>query len=120
MILATPPPPNIEAAMVARKNALQTYLSYRRNGGRSHSPRAAIFPMVIDAIQQDQSIPASKEIPGIIGVKGDLYAKALIPRLQSILNGDRSPNLAFGEDILYIDSVELQLLLEKLSIVETV
>jgi hypothetical protein len=77
-----------------------------------------VFQMVSDAIRHGDSMYAARDLPRLMARHAASHAKALFPRLQSILKGDRNPDLANGEDISYMDAVELRLLLAELGTTE--
>jgi len=105
---------NQETANAAKKKALQTYLSYRKAGGESQSPIAEIFRMVSDAIRQGRIASMIKDLPEILERNADPHTQNLIPKLQSILNGNRDQALVDTRKLLYMDAAELQFLLDEL------
>ncbi len=106
---------NPKAAAQARQQAIQSYLDYRRAGGESQSPRAQLYALVAQAIQQGDTNEAEQYLVEILGAVDVHWAKAMVPKLQAILNGARDPALAADPDLDYDDAVELHLLLESLS-----
>lgn len=107
---------NEKAGVVARERALQTYLDYRKAGGEIHPHRARLYKMLSSAIDRGDVVSLAEAIPKILQDDDDPYTKALIPKLQSLLKGDHSPYLADDDALLYIDAVEIKLLLENLKL----
>jgi len=105
---------NPQAAAQARQQAIQSYLAYRRAGGVSQNSAARLYSLVTQAIQQGNKTEAKQLLAQYLGADAAPRAKALIPKLQAILNGDRRTDLADDPDLYYSDAAELQLLLERL------
>ena len=107
---------NSQAAAQARQQSIQSYLDYRRAGGESQSPRAQLYALVAQAIQQGNTTEAEQILAQYSRVAdAPPPFKAMIPKLQAILNGARDPALAADPDLDYDDAAELRLLLESLS-----
>lgn len=106
---------HIEAAQAAQRQAMEAYLAYRRAGGVSQSPVAQLYALVAQAIQENTEDEARQRLAEFTA-RPDIprYLGAVIPRLQSILSGDRDHNLVAGPELDFDDAVELQLLLESL------
>ncbi len=98
-------------ALAARRQAVEFYLAYRRDGGESTTPAGQLFDRV--ARQPD----AAREWFAGAKQQADLpgYIVALIPALEAVLDGSRDPALADNPEIDYDDAAELLLLLETLS-----
>jgi len=106
---------NLEAAAEARRQAVQCYLDYRRAGGENQGPGAELYAMVRQAIEQGDTAQAGQLLAQLSGVAdAPAWRKALVPKLQAILNGDRDSALAQDAALDYDDAAELQLLLESL------
>ena len=105
---------NTEVAAEARAKAIESYLSYRRDGGQSQSAIGNIVAPTMQAIQQGENEQASRELSQLL--EGDIATqyKVALPKLKAILDGDRSPRLAEDPDLHPVDAVELLLLLEGL------
>jgi tetratricopeptide (TPR) repeat protein len=105
-----------EAAQAARQQAVEAYLAYRRAGGFSQSPIAQLYALVTQAIRENNDSEA-RQVLNQLGGRPDAppHFKALIARLQAILDGDRNPALAADPELDYRNAAELQLLLESLS-----
>lgn len=107
---------NAQAAAEARAKAVASYLAYRRAGGESRSNRAHLFALVVQAIAQGTTTEATAQLAAYAEPDDPGWFTALLDKLQAILGGSRDPVLAADPDLYYMDAVELQLLLETLSI----
>jgi tetratricopeptide (TPR) repeat protein len=105
-----------EAAQAARRQAIETYLAYRRARGYSQSTQEQLFALVAQAIRENNQAEA-RQVLDQLDTQGNAPSQfeALIARLQAILDGDRDPELAGDPELYYRDAAELQLLLESLS-----
>jgi tetratricopeptide (TPR) repeat protein len=101
-------------AQAARKQAIETYLAYRRAGGDSHSGSIQLFRFVAHAVQQNTKADAARELNDLLARDHPPRFTALIRHLQSILAGDRDPALAADSELYFNDAAELQLVLETL------
>ena len=71
--------------------------------------------MVRQAIEQGGTAQAGQLLAQLSGVaEAPPSLKALFPKLQAILNGDRDPALANDPALNYDDAAELRLLVESL------
>jgi len=104
---------NHSAADAARQKAIESYLAYRRAGGVSQHNRFDLFALVANALQENQAEVTQQQLAQISAEDIPRWLKSLIPKLQAILQGDRSPNLADDPSLSHIAAVELQLLLEQ-------
>lgn len=104
-----------EAAAQARRQAIESFLIYRRDGGENHEPGTQLCAEVAQVIRQGQTAEATAALTQILE-HPDIqpWAKALIPKLQTILAGSCDPTLADNPVLYYMDAVELRLLLEDL------
>lgn len=109
---------NEEAAIAARKRAVQAYLAYRRDGGESHSPTGKLGAAVHAALTQG-------EPEGVENLSAELArlrespnfpdsARPFLHALQALLAGSRDPALAADPALDYDAAAELLLLLERL------
>jgi tetratricopeptide (TPR) repeat protein len=106
---------NPQAADEARRQAIASFLAYRRAGGQSMDWGAQWCAAVAQAIQAnapDATTGLEQEMAEYLNTTAGPRGKALIPKLQAILRGDRDPALAADPALYYGDAVELQLLLE--------
>ena len=107
---------NPQAAAEARQRAMAAYLAYRRDGGQSYEFGAQACAAVAQAIEQGEATTLAQELGELLGTDIPPFAKALIPKLQSILGGSRDVSLSNDPALFYQDAVELQLLLEALGV----
>jgi len=108
---------NPQAADEARRQAIASFLAYRRDGGQSMDWGAQACAAVGQAIQAnapDAATGLEQELAEELRQTDHPRPQALIPKLQAILRGDRDPALAADPALDYDDAVELQLLLEAL------
>ena len=104
-----------EAAGEARGKALAAYLAYRRDGGENHNGMAPkLCAAVLEAIKQNKASEIEQEISQLLEKTEESYLKALLPKLLSIIAGERGLALAEDEALDYDDAAELILLLEGL------
>lgn len=109
---------NPDAAIAAKKQAIQSYLAYRRDGGQNlyRPDLPKLCQRVAQAIRDHNEAPLQQELQSLQN-RDDLPAdlKPLLPKLLAILQGQRSPTLADDPDLDYDDAAELLLLLEQLA-----
>ncbi len=105
---------NTEAAAEARRQAIASYLAYRRAGGESQSNQAQLFTTVFQAIQQGATTVAEQALAEWLNRDIPVLYKTLLAKLQALLRGDRNPALAADPNLTYTAAVELQLMLEGL------
>jgi tetratricopeptide (TPR) repeat protein len=104
-----------QVAARGRQRAVETYLAYRRAGGESRRPGAQLCGLAAQAIQQGDTEEAEQSLAQAAGAPDTAdRLRAMIPKLQAILQGSRDPALAADPNLYYRDAVELQLLLEAL------
>ena len=103
---------NSQSAAKARQQAIESYLSYRRDGGQSTTQGARLSNMTAQAIKQQDTTELEKLLAQLSGTDTEPWALAMIPKLQAILRGDRDPVLADDPNLDYDDAAELRLLLE--------
>ena len=106
-----------QAAAQARQQAVQTYLAYRRAGGESRQPGARLCAQIAQDIQRGDTREAERFLSQAAGAPDTpAWLKAMIPKLQAILQGSRDPALATDPNLYYGNAAELQLLLEALGL----
>jgi tetratricopeptide (TPR) repeat protein len=108
---------NPQAADEARRQAIASFLAYRRDGGQSMDWGAQACAVVAQAIQSnepDATTGLEQALAEVLRETDSPRPQAMIPKLQAILRGDRNPALAADPALTYVDAVELQLLLEAL------
>jgi tetratricopeptide (TPR) repeat protein len=108
---------NPQAAVEARRQAIASFLAYRRDGGQSMDWGARFCAAIARSIQAnapDATTGLEQELAEVLRQTDHPRPHALIPKLQAILRGNRDPALAADPALDYVDAVELQLLLEAL------
>lgn len=106
---------NIEAAMRARRIAIESYLSYRRAGGHSPTPGAQACAAAAGAIAAGDTSELEQFLIQNLSGNVSPQVRVLIPKLLAVLHGERTTVLAEGLELAYDDAVELLLLLEHLN-----
>jgi hypothetical protein len=94
--------------------AVQSYLAYRRDGRESQQPSARLCAQIAYAIQQGETTEAAQFLAQAAAADTPSWLKAMVPRLQAILNDNRDPALAADPSLDYDNAAELLLLLETL------
>lgn len=107
---------NQQAAAEARQQAIATYLAYRRDEGDSQSSVAALYGLVAQASREGAAAKAEQYLNELLEQDIPAPLIVLIHKLQAILKGDRDSTLAEDPKLNFEDAVELQLLLETLSL----
>ena len=103
-----------QAAAEARQRAMEAYLAYRRDGGQSYEWGAQWCASVAEAIAQGETTALVQQLTEYLKTQAGPRGKAMIPKLQAILNGSRDVALADDPALFYQDAVELRLRLESL------
>jgi tetratricopeptide (TPR) repeat protein len=103
-----------EAAQAARRQAMETYVAYRRAGGVSQSNQAQLFEVVTQAIQQNAEAEATRQLNQLLEPDVPSWLTALVRQLLAVLAGERDPALAENPELDFMNAAELQLLLEAL------
>jgi tetratricopeptide (TPR) repeat protein len=103
-----------KAAALARQQAIESYLAYRRAGGQNMTSGAQLCVMVTQAIERGDVTEIAQQLVQFSEADVPPSTKVLISKLQSILRGERNPALADDLDLSYHDAAELKLLLELL------
>ncbi len=93
---------------------VKSFLAYRRCGGENQDSGARLCALVAHAIRSHDPGTARQHLDRFSGPDAEPWAKAMIPKLRAILNGDRTPTLTDDPALRYTDAAELQLLLEHL------
>jgi tetratricopeptide (TPR) repeat protein len=103
---------NPQAAAYAWQQAIEKYMAYRRDGGETLAPGAAMCALTVESIKQGNV----SELEGQLVTRADGAThpaeKVLISKLQTLLWGNRDPTLAGDYNLDPRDAVELLLLLE--------
>ena len=103
-----------DAARAARQQAIAAYLSYRRDGGSSQSPLIQIYAAAAQAIGNNQRAELTRELNEFLGPDSPPRLAVPIRALQTILAGQRDPDLADDPAIHPIEAAELLLLRDRL------
>jgi tetratricopeptide (TPR) repeat protein len=101
---------NEPAAQEARRQAVEAYLAYRRDGGESRTPGGQLCALVAKQPAEAGAILAQL----LQGPETPAWARTLIHALQSVLGGSRDFGLADNPNLNHDDAVELLLLIESL------
>jgi tetratricopeptide (TPR) repeat protein len=110
---------NVLAAADAWQQAVQGYLAYRRAGGENHAPGAQLCALIAHVIRQGDTTEVTQVLAqAAAAADTPTRLKAMLPKLQAILHGDRNLALATDPTLYYQDAVELLLLLETLGVGE--
>ena len=111
---------NETAALAARQQAIGAYLAYRRDSGESTDWGGQVVASVAQALVAGQNEAVAVEVAELLNAPKILdFRKPLLQTLQRIVSGERDPALADTSDLIYMDAVELRLLLETLPPTET-
>ena len=103
---------NPEAALEARRHALQTYRAYRLDGGEPMDGPTQLIVSFGQALRTSGPAAARALLPDLTQVPAQ-FAPAL-RALQAIAAGSRDPALADGPTLFTTNAVELALLLASL------
>ena len=103
---------NPHAAAEARANAIETYLTFRRDGGESQTRRAALYVRVAGATTPEEAAAADGWLAEVSTSVSHPQAKAAIRQLRAVLRGERDLALADDPGLGFMDAAELRLLLE--------
>ena len=106
---------NSATAAEAKKNAIDCYLAYRREGGENHDTPGRISLAVTQALLANDADTAAALVQPI-GADGDLPSRAhtFINALQAIVAGSRDRSLADAPDLDYGMAAEILFLIETL------
>lgn len=105
---------NAAAASEARGKAIEAFLAYRLAGGENHERGGRLCAIVREKMQEGDTAEVEQLLEALLQQATATWMKALIPKLQSILKGDRNPALAEDPELYYQDAVEVRLLLQSL------
>jgi tetratricopeptide (TPR) repeat protein len=108
---------NPDAAAVARQQASDSYRAYRRAGGENQDANAPFFAVVMQAIASGETAELEHALTEMIkDTKTTPEQKVVCQKLLAVLKGNRDLALASDPELNYQDAVELQLLLEQVSV----
>jgi tetratricopeptide (TPR) repeat protein len=103
---------NLHAATQARQQAVESYMSYRHDGGETLAPGAAICALTLEAIKKGNVTELELQLVTRADAATHPAEKILISKLQTLLQGNRDPALADDNNLDHRDAVEILLLLE--------
>jgi tetratricopeptide (TPR) repeat protein len=103
-----------KAAARARQRAVESYLSYRREGGYGATPSARLCARAAGAIAAGDTSELDQILSQSLGEDTQPWVRAVIPKLLAVLRGERDPALAADPELDYATAAELVLLLETL------
>ena len=103
---------NASAAAEARRNAVESYMAYRRDGGETLAPGAAICELTAEAIRQGNLTELEQQLTARAAESTQPAERVLISKLQGLIKGNRSPLLADDSNLDHRDAVELLLLIK--------
>jgi tetratricopeptide (TPR) repeat protein len=105
----------LNAAHTARHRAIATYSAYRRAGGGSQSDAIGLFDHVTQAIIEDTSDQAARDLADLLQPDTPPRITALVNALQALLAGDPEPARTDHPDLDPRDVAELRFLLASLA-----
>lgn len=101
---------NEPAASQARRQAFESYVAYRRDGGESQGPSGKLCAIVAKDPDSARGLLAQlRQAPNL-----PPWLNALLAPLEAVLNGSRDPALADDPKLDFDDAAELLLLIETL------
>jgi tetratricopeptide (TPR) repeat protein len=104
---------NPTAAAVAKRNAIEHYLGYRRDGGENHHGDGGIGLAVTQALLNGEPGAAAAVLEEC-AADADLSESSFIQALQAIVAGSRDRTLADAPDLNYTMAAEILFLIETL------
>ncbi|HYC90163.1 MAG TPA: tetratricopeptide repeat protein [Thermoanaerobaculia bacterium] len=106
---------NPVAAAEAKRNAVESYLTYRRDGGENHSGDGRLCLDVTQALLAGEPATAASLLQQL-SADSDLPAwlRPFVQALQDIVAGSRDRTLADDPDLFYTSAAEILFLLETL------
>jgi tetratricopeptide (TPR) repeat protein len=105
---------NAAVAAEARRNAVESYMAYRRDGGETLTQYAAIYSLVTEGIKHGNLNEMEQQLAARAKEATHPHEIVLIAKLQMLISGNRSPQIADDPNLDHRDAVELILLLESL------
>lgn len=102
-------------AQQARRQAIEAYRAYRRDGGENQDPDGRLCNTICQQVQAGQ-IGEAQELLRQRGAKPNLptWLPPLLPVLQAIVAGSRDPALAEAPEFSYDTAAEVLWLIERL------
>ena len=106
---------NQDAAARAREQAIQVYLSCRRDGFENENPSARLCKLFEEALKKQKPEEVDKQLDEVANdPKIPVSGKMLVAKLKEILAGSRERELAADLGLNYGDAAEILFLLERL------
>jgi tetratricopeptide (TPR) repeat protein len=103
---------NADAAARAWQNAYESYLAYRREGGYGTTPPAQLCAAAAVAIKSGDTAELEHHLSQALDEEIPAQMRGFIPKLLTVLRGERDLNPAADRELDSRDAVELQLLME--------
>ena len=103
-----------EAAAITWRRAVESYLSYRREGGYGATPAARFCAVAVEAIAAGKTSELEQSLSQSLGEDTPPWARVLFPKVLAVLRGERDPALADDPELNYDSAAELLLLIETL------
>lgn len=99
----------------ARRQAIETYWAYRRDGGENHAYNGQLCEAICQQVQGGQAAEAQEQLQQF-EVAPDFpdQLRPLLPALQAIVAGSRDPALAEAPEFSYDTAAEVLWLIERL------
>lgn len=104
-----------EAAAREWKRAVESYLAYRRAGGYATTPAAQVCAAAAGAIASGDTSELEQSLSQALRGETHAWARAMFPKVMTVLRGERNPSLANDPGLDYDDAAELLLLIEGLN-----
>lgn len=103
-------------AQQARRQAIEAYLAYRRDGGENQDPDGQLCNTICQMVRTGHAAALMEQLRLREGVRQKLPApkRSLIAVLQAILEGSRDPVLAEASELSYDTAAEVLWLIERL------
>jgi tetratricopeptide (TPR) repeat protein len=102
-------------ALFYRQQAIQSYLTHRRKGGKSDELGGKLCSKLLESFKLNKKEEFTIFLENQLkNSKAKPENKLLISKLITILSGSRDPNLAQDPELYYIYAAELTLLLEEM------
>src|SRR5262249_36212297 len=105
---------NLAAAAEAKRKAIASYLSYRRDGGENHDAQGRICLAVTQPLFAGDPAAAASLLEELATNPDATWLLPLIQALQTIVAGSRDRTLADAPDLDYTMAAEILFLIETL------
>ncbi|HMZ00322.1 MAG TPA: tetratricopeptide repeat protein, partial [Burkholderiaceae bacterium] len=102
-------------AQQARRQAIEAYRAYRRDGGVNQNPDGQICNTICQQVQAGQTADVQEELRQVEAApERPDWLRPLLPVLQAIVAGSRDPALAEVPEFHYTTAAEVLWLIERL------